>query len=211
MMLRPVGLWLFLALLCAWAPGAGATETGQAGKADDGEEYYFPCLCKEPPSYTKLDRQGSPLPDSATRWSLVRDNRTGLVWEVKTDDGSLRDRDNTFYWCDSDPVSSRSVTGECGRHRTTERYVRDLNRRQLGGLSTWRLPTVSELSAIRIRRIDRDGREVDYFPNTAPGKYWSSTTFKRDAREAWFVDFQFGTVMIDSKNRAFHVRAVADP
>ncbi len=37
-------------------------------------------------SFTKLDANGQPLPNSATTWSCVKDNRTGLIWEVKTAD-----------------------------------------------------------------------------------------------------------------------------
>lgn len=34
-------------------------------------------------SYTKLDGSGNALPVSATSWVMVRDNVTGLIWEVK--------------------------------------------------------------------------------------------------------------------------------
>ncbi len=37
-------------------------------------------------SFTKLDSTGNPLPDNASTWSCVKDNRTGLIWEVKTAD-----------------------------------------------------------------------------------------------------------------------------
>jgi len=49
-----------------------------------------------PPSYIKMDAQANYLPDSATSWAMVRDNVTGLIWEVKTDDGSIHDKDNTY-------------------------------------------------------------------------------------------------------------------
>lgn len=43
-------------------------------------------------SYTKLDSKGDPLSDqsvtyASTPWACVQDNVTGLIWEVKTDDG----------------------------------------------------------------------------------------------------------------------------
>jgi hypothetical protein len=49
--------------------------------------------------YTKIANDGSELPDSATLgtnptdWACTKDNKTGLIWEVKTDDGGLRDKD----------------------------------------------------------------------------------------------------------------------
>ena len=45
-----------------------------------------------PPSYAKLDACGNPLLYTATSWVMVRDNVTGLIWEVKTDDGSVHDK-----------------------------------------------------------------------------------------------------------------------
>ena len=49
-----------------------------------------------PQSYTKLDANGNDLPDEATEWVMVRDNVTGLIWESKTDDNSIHDKDNTY-------------------------------------------------------------------------------------------------------------------
>jgi hypothetical protein len=52
-------------------------------------------------SYTKMDASGNDLPASASSWAMVRDNVTKLVWEVKTDDGSIRDKDNKYTWYDA--------------------------------------------------------------------------------------------------------------
>ena len=41
-------------------------------------------------SYTKLDASGNALPASAATWVCVKDNITGLTWEIKTADGGLR-------------------------------------------------------------------------------------------------------------------------
>ena len=40
-------------------------------------------------SYTKLDSSGNALASSATSYTCVRDNRTGLVWEAKQDTQTL--------------------------------------------------------------------------------------------------------------------------
>lgn len=44
--------------------------------------------------YTKLDANGDDLAEAATSWSCVRDNVSGLIWEVKTTSG-LHDANNT--------------------------------------------------------------------------------------------------------------------
>ena len=51
---------------------------------------------------TKLDDQGKPLPIYAATWACVKDNATGLIWEEKTNDQGLRDKEWTYTWHDSD-------------------------------------------------------------------------------------------------------------
>ena len=79
--------------VCAFAwpvPDTGQTECydneGKIRCPQPGEDFYGQDgnYSINPPSYTKLDGQGYDLPDSATEWVMVRDNVTGLIWEVKT-------------------------------------------------------------------------------------------------------------------------------
>ena len=87
-------------------------DTGQIKCYDDQGNEILPCpdlgqrlygqdanYIINPQSYTKLDAQGNDLPESATVWAMVRDNVTGLIWEIKTDDGYIHDKDDT-YWFD---------------------------------------------------------------------------------------------------------------
>ena len=62
-------------------------------------------------SFTKLDADGAPLPAAAPDWVCVRDNLTGLVWEVKSDDGGLRDKDWTYTWYNPDPATNGGSAG----------------------------------------------------------------------------------------------------
>ena len=64
----------------------------QPGDPFYGQDAQYTC---NPQSYTKLDASGTPLPDDAPwPWAMVKDNVTGLIWENKTDDGSIHDKDN---------------------------------------------------------------------------------------------------------------------
>ncbi|CAK8712687.1 hypothetical protein GKODMF_04265 [Candidatus Electrothrix gigas] len=65
-------------------------------------------------SYTKLDSNGEPLPDqtvdyATTPWACVKDNVTGLIWEVKTDDDGLHDKDDTFTWYNTNSATNGSA------------------------------------------------------------------------------------------------------
>ena len=44
-----------------------------------------------PKSFTKLDDHGNDLPDDAEDWLMVRDNVTGLIWEVKQAKDDIQD------------------------------------------------------------------------------------------------------------------------
>lgn len=58
-------------------------------------------------SFTKLDANGNELLANAAAWSCVKDNVTGLIWEVKqggngvTGDEGLHDADDGFSWYSS--------------------------------------------------------------------------------------------------------------
>ncbi len=74
-------------------------------------------------SFTKLGSDGKPLAiqnaawddngseAAGTRWACVKDNVTGLIWEVKTNDGGLHDRNNTYTWYNTDPATNGGRPG----------------------------------------------------------------------------------------------------
>jgi hypothetical protein len=73
----------------------------------------------------------------------------------------------------------------------------------------WRLPTVQELLSIVDYTRYRPAIDVERFPDTKSGAYWSSTPVAWASRAAWFVDFSYGVSSDFSRdyNYAF-VRAV---
>jgi hypothetical protein len=144
-----------------------------------------------PPSYTKLNAQGNTLPDSATSWSMVKDNVTGLIWENKTDDGSIHDKNDMYDWDNAQNM-----------------FIADLNTARFGGFSDWRLPTVKELSFIVNSGTCYSGINTAYFPNTMSACYWSSTTGAYNTALAWCVFFSDGYVSYNNKWYSGYVRAV---
>jgi hypothetical protein len=66
-------------------------------------------------SFTKLDDYGNDLPDDATNWFMVRDNITGLIWEIKTasdgvvDYNNPNDADNTYTWYKAMPAEDALI------------------------------------------------------------------------------------------------------
>jgi len=166
-----------------------------------------------PPSYTKLDPNGNDLPDDATEWAMVRDNVTGLIWEVKQNKDGVQDysnphdADNTYSWYDSNPATNGGNAGTPGDGTDTEDFINVLNGANFGGHSNWRVPTRKELlTIVDYGRYDLAVNST-YFPNTQATWYWSSTSSVY-ATTAWKVDFYYGVNTEDFKGISSNVRAV---
>lgn len=161
-----------------------------------------------PPSYTKLDASGNSLPDNATLWTMTKDNVTGLVWEAKTDDGSIHDKDNTYTWCDTNPATNGGDAGTCGVGTDTTDFIDNLNAAIYGGHDDWRIPTIKELATIVNSEIYNPSINNTFFPNTASSNYWTSTTQAAFSDSAWRVRFGSGVTEGKSKSNSYCVRAV---
>jgi len=183
--------------------GTPLPDTGQTTCYDDkgnvigcpesGERFYGQDAnyLINPPSYTKLDENGNDLPDDATEWIMVRDNVTLLIWEKKTNDGSIHDRDNKFDWYDARDV-----------------FVAEVNGTSFGGHSDWRIPSIKELDSITDLGKYYPTINTDFFPNTLFSNYWSSSTYASDSDYAWSVHFSLGYDDDDEKTWDKYVRCV---
>ncbi len=127
--------------------------------------------------FTKLDNNGKKLSIDANKWSCVRDNRTSLIWEIKTTDEGLQDRFNTYSWYFSDNQiltggdNGTSDEGKCkgGIGCDTQSYINAVNKLGLCGRnSKWRLPTSEELRSINDYRkgyTTRPTLDIEFFTN----------------------------------------------
>lgn len=175
-------------------------------------------------SYTKIAANGSTLPASATTWDCVKDNITGLMWEVKTADGGLRDVNKTYTHYTSTTAAqhvdgSKPTQAEIDAATNTVGYVAAVNAAGLCGKTDWRLPTVDELQGLVDYGVDyTTGKPVideTYFPNTAVdgdtwggGGYWASSPVAGDPEGAWSIGFNGGVVGKEFRYGIFHIRLV---
>ena len=165
--------------------------------------------------YTKLDANGSDLPASASNWSCVRDNHTGLIWEVKVDDPNhLRHRDHTYTWYNPDSNvnggdAGTQNGGSCtGSDCDTHGFVQAVNAQGLCGANDWRIPTRMGLHSLSHQGQNSPSIDTDYFMPTTSFSFWSASPYAGDSDYAWSVHFNNGSDVRTIKGNARRVRLV---
>jgi hypothetical protein len=143
------------------------------------------------------------------------------MWENKTDDNGLRDKDHTYTWYNTDTTNNGGNAGTenggtCsgGTGCDTQTYVTDVNAIGLCGYTNWRMPTVEELQGIADMWRANPAIDPTYLPTMGnPGgiyRYRSSTSLSSDASYAWDVVFTRGLDASDNdKSIANAVRLVS--
>lgn len=195
--------------------------------------------------FTRIGADGLPLAvqdgeysdtgneSDGTRWDCVRDNTTGLIWEVKRNDPEhLRHAGHRYGWYSTDGTNNggyagyeknsdtldpetrlpASCTGVADTTKcNTQSYATAVNGLPAGqalcGFRDWRLPTLDELGDLPLfGRVDR-AIDTDHFPYSS--KYvWSASTYMDEPFYAWVVNFQFGIRDFSAKNSAMQVALV---
>ncbi len=204
------GFWMLFGLMLAASPAFSGQvpDTGQTMCYDDlgdvipcpspGESFYGQDgnYSVNPFSYTKLDANGTPLPVGSTDdWAMVLDNVTGLVWEKKTNDGSIHDRGDASYFTWNDAGT----------------FIAALNEAGFGGYTDWRMPSIQELSFLGDFSVLSPGPIIDsaYFPYTKLDIYWSGTSCAATPQEtAWPFNFRSGFGGDPDQTNLYSVRAV---
>ncbi|MBD8524340.1 DUF1566 domain-containing protein [Pseudomarimonas arenosa] len=164
--------------------------------------------------FSKLGSDGSVLPASASSWSCVRDNQTGLIWEVKTSDGGLRDRNHSYTWYSDDANSNGGLSGSLGSDTcagtltagqcNTQAFIDAVNaltgNDRLCAATDWRLPRIDELQSIVDLSVNpRPAIDTALFPNTVPAIYWSASNAAGTPTGAWGLMFDGGVASFYSK------------
>ena len=162
--------------------------------------------------FLKMSNDAEILELESSEWSCVLDNKSSLVWEVKSENEGIQYALNTYTWFDG--VSGRengTFSKNCywGKSCNTQAYIEDINKAELCTYSDWRLPTRDELKSIVDYYGDSDIL-IDslLFPNTQMDTYWTSMSAKDNPSLAYEIPFFFGGSVVRDKTIDTFVRLV---
>ena len=189
-------------------------------------------------SFTKLDSTGNSLSSSAVEWDCVKDNVTGLIWEVKRGgDGIIgnegeHDSDDRYVWYSTNSSSNGGDGGYSdyeyqpklcygydtntpSEHCNTEAFVARVNAASYCGKSDWRLPSNTEL--LGLVAYDRISPAIDtnHFPFASWDVYtWSNTPQAHHVQGEQItfvktVHFDYGIALFGEMEDGMAVRLVS--
>jgi chitinase len=193
----------------------------KAGRGDQGFDF------------TRLDVFGDEVDDTSLSWSCVRDNVSGLIWEVKTDatNTGLTSIIHSYSWLenvasdtegdeatmsgDANGALTSCTLNECN----TSAYASAVNASGMCNFRDWRLPSHQELlSLVHFGRSVAPMIDPEYFPNSLTGDnqpvwYWTvdggaDGESTDDAQNSWAIDFASGNDNFLNKSAAANIRLV---
>ncbi len=137
--------------------------------------------------YVHLNAKGKKIGHDRIQARCVMDKDTGLVWELKTTDGSVHDRENNYRW----GGTGAEKTGS-GFFDDWNSLIKQSNTEKLCGFDDWRVPTIIELKTLVITRQQGLAINTEYFFDTKDSPYWSSSAYENYPEHAQTVHFGSG-------------------
>ncbi|OIR24754.1 hypothetical protein BGC33_04500 [Bathymodiolus thermophilus thioautotrophic gill symbiont] len=149
----------------------------------------------------------------------MKDNHTGLVWEVKTDDGSkdndttdnthtnIHHKGNRYRWGGKTALGKSYLDKEGTYNNDWTGLVDGTNTANLCGDNNWRVPTLEELRSIADLSTISPAIDSHYFPNIVVGNFWSSSPHAL-YYYAWRLNFNDGYDGFDNRYHNYYVRLV---
>lgn len=171
------------------------------------------------------EADGVPLDGTTQRAGCVQDKQTGLIWEVKAEQG-LRSQFHSYYASTGGilprPAQCESDQSDC----LVATYVQSVRQQKLcgfndetaGGDRGWRLPTERELKTLldwsqRDKALGLPALDRYAFPDAAATFYWTDTSYSEERTVVVAFDDTHRSLASISlgKDQAARVRLVRGP
>lgn len=135
-------------------------------------------------TFSRLDAKGN---ITTKKSACIKDNASGLVWELKAAGDSIRGKDKTFRWGGKGAdIKEKTIAFD-----DWSALVADANKTALCGFKDWRVPHIDELKHLYSQQTDADVATT-YFPDTLPLPYWSVSSYSNYPEHAQTVHFGNG-------------------
>ena len=170
--------------------------------------------------YTKLAINGAPLAiqtraysvsgseAAGTQWACVRDNHTGLVWEVKEASG-VHAYTTTYRWGGLTAIGINNNNRQGDYFSDWNVLVNSANNNARCGVSDWRVADIKSLSTlVNYSRPDGTSANVEFFP-FIDEDHWSASPFNNDTNAAYSISFGTGTDRDLARSQERSVRLVS--
>lgn len=163
---------------------------------------------------------GAPLSFVDNGDGTITDTNTGLMWEKKSDDGSVHDWDDKYAW------GMAGVPYTMNGPMVTV-FLSTLNDVVGGGVNCfaghcdWRIPNRKELETLIDLEMFTPAVSAAFDNGCVPSctvttcscvnqssSYWTSTTYQQAPPAAWVISFMVGQAFADIKSGDYYVRAV---
>jgi len=106
-------------------------------------------------------------------WAMTKDNITGLIWTAQTENGPANNYTNLYTW------------------ENSFNFIQELNSKNFGGISTWRMPNIKELASIATDQVNFF-IDKNYFKSTPRSNFWSSSSYMNYNDTVWVINFSDG-------------------
>lgn len=151
---------------------------------------------------TKINESGQELAADAEGWTCLRDNFTGLIWEVKSNNDRLHNASDSFTWYDTDPTANGGspgfadnsgatcagyVAGDPETYCNTQAYISRVNTEGWCGYRDWRMPSIGELEQIVPLHRAAPDLSSTLFPKGKEKALWSASPFHNYSGFAWHI------------------------
>lgn len=170
-------------------------------------------------SFTKIGANGETLPANSTKWSCVKDNVTGLMWENKNlDTGSLNLVTNKFTNFDGTTPEQLPNGGSPNQEQINAPtnsigFKNAVNSEGLCGATDWRIPESGELLSIfNYNEPGVQGLSSTWFSayssySTPNFQFITSSGSNRITNQS-YVSYSFGSIVSASRATAANLHLV---